>query len=107
VCALMKTKHTHTHTDARGKSEKKAKAIAIWLSSAFFFFWLIYIPWQRGYNFMLYFIDGNTHLVDVLVGFYQFDTQLAQRSQGGVPKVGGNTGLHGAHLRRRRGTRVL
>lgn len=50
---------------------------------------------------------GHTHLVDVLVGLYQIDTQLAQRSRGGLPKVVGNPGLHGAHLRRRRGTRVL
>lgn len=53
------------------------------------------------------YIVSITHLIYVLVGLYQFDAQLAQWGHGRISKVCGNAGLHGAHLRRRRRTRVL
>lgn len=55
----------------------------------------------RGY------IVSITYLIYVLVGLYQFDAQLSQWGHGRISKVCGNAGLHGAHLRRRRRTRVL
>lgn len=55
----------------------------------------------RGY------IVSITYLIYVLVGLYQLDAQLSQWGHGRISKVCGNAGLHGAHLRRRRRTRVL
>lgn len=67
MCALMKTKHTHTHTQTHAGNLRRKQKL---LRSGFllrFFFWLIYIPWQRGYNFMLYFIDFfSIYLIDFL-----------------------------------------
>jgi len=63
----MKTKHTHTHTQTHAGNLRRKQKL---LRSGFllrFFFWLIYIPWQRGYNFMLYFIDFfSIYLIDFL-----------------------------------------